>query len=91
MDYDIEYSEEKNQILKETRGISFEDIKSAIEQDKVLGNIKHYNQKKYPKQRILILKIKNYIYAVPYVIKNKKTIFLKTIYPNRKLNKKYGK
>ena len=46
--------------------------------------------KKYPNQKVLIVKIKNYVYAVPYVINRKKgVIFLKTVYPSRVLTKKY--
>jgi len=37
-----------------------------------------------------VVKIKNYVYAVPYVIdEKKKTIFLKTVYPSRVLTKKH--
>ena len=89
MDYVIEYSEEKNLILKETRGISFEDIIKEIEKGKILDDLQNKN---YPSQKILVIKLKNYIYAVPYVInKKRKTIFLKTIYPSRIFTKKYLK
>lgn len=89
MGYRIEYSEEKNQLLKETRGICFEDIVGAYEKRRVIDDIK---SKTHPNQRILIVKMKEYIYAVPYVVDGKKrTIFLKTIYPSRVLVKKYMK
>ncbi len=92
MKFKIEFSEEKNLILKETREISFDDVLNAIETGDVLDNIKHPNKKKYPKQKILVIKIKSYIYAVPYIIdKQKKSIFLKTVYPSRVLAKKYLK
>jgi len=86
----IEFNEEKNLLLKETRGICFQDVIKAIEKRNVLDNLEHKNKKKYPNQKILVIKIKNYAYAVPYVI-NKKTkkIFLKTVYPSRILTKKY--
>jgi len=88
----IEYNEEKNLLLKETRGICFQDIIKAIKKGNILDNLEHKNKKKYPKQKILVIKIKKYVYAVPYVI-NKKTnkIFLKTVYPSRTLTKKYLK
>jgi len=90
--FKIEFSEEKNLILKETRGINFNDVLVAIEKEGILNNIEHPNKKKYPKQKILVLKINNYIYAVPYIIdKTKKTIFLKTVYPSRILTKIYLK
>jgi len=88
----IEFSEEKNLLLQQTRGVGFDQVINAIKNNKILDNLKHKNKKKYPKQRILIIKIKNYIYAVPYVIdKRKKTIFLKTVYPSRVLTNKYLK
>ncbi len=92
MIFKIDFSEEKNLILKETRGVGFEDIIECIENKKILGDLKHHNAKRYPNQRILVVKIKEYVYAVPYAInKEKSTWFLKTLYPSRKLTKKYAK
>lgn len=89
--YIIEFSEEKNLLLKETREISFEDVIVAIEKKKILGDLNHSN-KKYAHQRILVIEIKEYVYAVPYVIdKKRKAIFLKTVYPSRVLTNKYMK
>lgn len=89
--YRIEFSEEKNLLLKETRGIGFEDIIVAIEGKKILGDLKHTN-KKYAHQRILAIQIEEYVYAMPYVIDHKrKVIFLKTLYPSRVLTDKYMK
>jgi len=89
--YRIEFAEEKNLLLKETRGVGLEDVVIAIEGEKILGDIKH-SSKKYPHQRILVIKIKEYVYAVPYVIdKKRKVIFLKTVYPSRVLTDKYMK
>ncbi|MBI2314726.1 toxin [Candidatus Daviesbacteria bacterium] len=87
----LEFSEEKNLLLKETRGLGFEDVVTVIEGKKILGDLKH-SSKKYPHQRILVIKIKEYVYAVPYVIdKKRKVIFLKTVYPSRVLTDKYVK
>ncbi|MBI4035746.1 toxin [Candidatus Daviesbacteria bacterium] len=89
--YRLEFSEEKNLLLKETRGVGLEDVVTAVEEKQILGDIQH-NSKKYPHQRILVIKIKDYIYAVPYVIdKKRKVIFLKTAYPSRVLTDKYLK
>ncbi|MDO8619676.1 MAG: toxin [Candidatus Daviesbacteria bacterium] len=89
--YIIEFSEEKNLLLKETREVGFEDVVVAIEKKQILGDLKHSN-KKYAHQKILIIKIKKYVYAVPYVIDQKrKAIFLKTAYPSRILTNKYMK
>ena len=88
----IRYSLEKNEILKSQRDISFEDIILALENGYLLDDMEHPNKEKYPNQNIFIIlvEIKNYVYLLPYVEDNK-TIFLKTIIPSRKMNKKYNK
>lgn len=74
------------------RGLGFEEVIEASSKNKILDDIEHKNPRKYPNQRLLILKINNYIYAVPYVIDEKKGVkFLKTIYPSRVFTKKYLK
>ncbi len=89
--YRIEFSEENNLLLLETRGLCFDDVLQAIEEEKILGDLKHGSQK-YSHQRILVIKIKEYVYAVPYVIDpKKKTVFLKTVYLSRVLTDKYMK
>ena len=86
----IEYNDEKNLVLKETRGVCFEDVIRAIEEGNLIDDLSHHDKVKYPDQRILVVKIKNYVYAVPYVFDEKRgVIFLKTVYPSRVLNEKY--
>lgn len=82
------WNSEKNILLKEERGISFEQVVLHIDNGDLIDVISHTNKNKYPHQKILIIKIKSYIYAVPFVEKNKER-FLKTIIPSRKLTKKY--
>lgn len=89
MAYDIKFSEEKNQLLQVTRGISFENIIDALEKGKLLADTSHHS-KKYPHQRIYVVEITKYAYAVPYVINHKKKeIFLKTIFASRVFTPKY--
>ena len=91
MVYQVRFNEEKNQLLKATRGVCFEDVLLAIKNKKMLANKKHPNSK-FNHQRVYIVMINNYVYAVPYVINDKKKeIFLKTIYPSRVLTKQYIK
>ncbi len=91
MAFSIKFNEEKNQLLKATRNISFEDILRYIKEKKILDNIAHPS-KKHPHQRLYVIQIKEYIYAVPYVYNiEKQEIFLKTIYPSRILMKLYKK
>jgi len=86
----INWSIEKNEILKNTRNISFEDIVIEIINDNIVDTVNHPNQEKYPNQKIFLISINEYIYVVPF-IENENEIFLKTIIPSRKQTKKYIK
>jgi hypothetical protein len=91
MAFNITYSEEKNLLLKATRGIGFEEILEAIRGGDLLADIAHPSRKRL-RQRLYVVKIGKYAYAVPYVINpQKNTIFLKTAYPSRVLTRKYIK
>lgn len=91
MAFQIRFNEEKNQLLKATREISFENILEAIKEEKVLAAIAHPNIK-HKHQRMYILAINDYAYVVPYVINDqKKEIFLKTLYASRVFTNKYLK
>lgn len=84
----IRWNQEKNQQLQNERGVSFEMVVEAIQQGNILDDIIHPNQTKYPNQRMLVVKINNYVCLVPYV-ENQSEIFLKTIIPSRKATKQY--
>ncbi len=84
----FDWSDEKNRKLKEKRDVSFEDVVNALNEKKVLHRGDHPNQKKYPGQKIVIVKIGDYAYIVPFIEDNEK-IFFKTIIPNRKATKRY--
>ena len=85
------WNKDKNILLKETRGISFEQIVIHIEMGNLIDIIRHPNQVKYVNQKILIVNIKNYIYIVPFVEgkENKNERFLKTIIKSRQFTKRY--
>lgn len=88
----FDYNIEKDKQLKELRGIGFKEIIKAVKNNQVIVDIEHFNKVKYPSQRILVVRVNDYAYAVPYVFDKKKRIkFLKTIYANRKLTAKYIK
>jgi len=84
----FEWNQEKNQILKTQRGITFEDVVTAIEEQRVLNCINHPNPKKYPHQKLLIIEIDGYAYLIPYV-EDERKIFFKTIIPSRKATQHY--
>jgi len=85
----IRWNNEKNEWLKANRKVSFEAVLLAVSNDGFIDDIQHPNEILYPNQRLLIVKIKDYVYAVPYV-ENEEEKFLKTIIPSRKLQKKYS-
>jgi uncharacterized DUF497 family protein len=74
---------EKKELLKRTRGISFED---AVQAD-IIDVVAHPKQ---PHQRILLVEYQDYVWAVPYV-ENDQEIFLKTIYRSRQFTRLYRK
>ncbi len=79
---------DKNEQLKEKRGVSFEQVSLLMERGDVLDVIEHPNQRRYPGQKIAIVEIDEYAYLVPY-IQESEQIFLKTIIPSRKATNKY--
>ncbi len=84
--YIFSWNEEKNRKLLKERGLCFEDVLFAD----VLDILKNPSDK-YKNQFIMLVKINDYVHIVPFVVdKDKKEIFLKTIYPSRKFNKKYN-
>ncbi len=84
----LAWSPEKNVVLRELRGIGFEDVETALENGGVLDDVPHPDQMAYPGQRILVVDIRGYVCLVPYV-RDGDTIFLKTVYPSRKAQRKY--
>lgn len=83
-----EWSKEKNEWLKKERNISFDDVIIAINEGNLITQTDHPNIKKYPGQKVYIIKINTYIYMVPFVEDTEK-IFLKTVIPSRKATKRY--
>ena len=84
----INWNTDKNEILKKSRNISFEDVVIEIISDNIIDTVKHPNPEKYPNQKMYIISIHDYIYVVPF-IESETEIFLKTIIPSRKETKKY--
>lgn len=81
----LRWSHEKNRLLKQTRGVSFEEIVRHIESDEILDVRKHPSER-YPHQRIFVIEHADYVYLVPFV-EDDEEIFLKTIIPSRKAKK----
>jgi hypothetical protein len=84
----ISYGAEKNELLKQSRGIGFEEIIATIENGKVLDVYDHPDQQNYLGQKIYVVEALDYVYLVPFV-RDEKGVFLKTIIPSRKAKKIY--
>jgi uncharacterized DUF497 family protein len=79
---------DKNERLKAGRGISFEEIVLAIEEDGLRDILVHPNQRRYPGQVVLVVTYRNYVFLVPS-IEEGTHYFLKTIIPSRKATRDY--
>jgi len=84
----LHWDNEKNEWLKEHRGVCFEQVVVILAKGEVLEIVENPNQKKYPDQKIALVTINDYVYLVPYV-EDDQGIFMKTIIPSRKATEKY--
>ena len=84
----MRWSAEKSLSLKAERGVSFEEVLSAISQGGLLSVMDHPNRAKYGHQTMLVVRIRDYAYLVPYV-ESENEIFLKSIMPSRKATRAF--
>ena len=82
----LNWSHEKNELLKAKRGISFEEIALLIESGHILGIEENPG---HPNQKIYIIEIEDYAYIVP-IVESQTEIFLKTAFPSRKYTRRCG-
>lgn len=82
------WDNKKNDLLKATRGVCFEQIVLLMERGDILETMEHPNQERYSGQKIAIVRIDDYAYLVPYIEKGEELV-LKTIIPSRKATDKY--
>lgn len=82
------WSSEKSLLLKTERGVSFEDVLVAISQGGLITIMDHPNRARYQGQKILVVRIRDYAYLVPY-IESENEIFLKSIIPSRKATRDF--
>ncbi len=88
MNRNFYWNEDKNDLLKKERGVSFDQIVTHIMLGDLLRVEEHPNQEKYPGQKYFIVRIDDYVYVVPFIEKDNDA-FLKTIYPSRKATRQY--
>ncbi len=82
------WDDTKNERLKAERGVSFEEVVTAIEQGFLIEVIENPNQGKYRHQQVFIVEIKQYAHLVPF-IESEQEVLLITIIPSRKATRKY--
>ena len=82
------WSVEKDLWLIANRGVSFQELLAAIEEGDLLAIEEHPNPASYPGQRVLVVKMNDYAYAVPFVEDGGRR-FLKTAFPSRMLTRRY--
>ncbi len=56
-----EFSAEKNSMLTEQRGISFEEIIYYISNGYLLDTVQHHNKERYKNQKFYVVDIEGYI------------------------------
>ncbi len=83
---ELRWSDDKNKKLFEERGITFEEIVSSLENGGLLADVDH---PKRTNQRILVVALGEYAYAVPYVQEKNDIVFLKTAYPSRLFTREF--
>ena len=84
----VRWSPEKSLSLKAERGVSFEEVLSAISQGGLLAVLDHPNRARYRRQKMLVVRIRDYAYLVPYV-ESEYAILLKSIIPSRKATRDF--
>jgi uncharacterized DUF497 family protein len=84
----FDWNMEKNEWLRNERGVTFEEIVYHITHGGLLDIIEHPNQNAYLGQWIFIVNVEGYACLVPFV-EAEETFFLKTIIPSRKMTRLY--
>jgi uncharacterized DUF497 family protein len=82
----IEWNKEKAEWLLSERGIDIKRIEHAIKSGDYTTAIVP-NQEDHPEQEMFLVELDDYIHCVPFV-KNGDTIFIKTVFRSRKLQKR---
>lgn len=84
----LRWSAVKNELLRAERGVAFEDVTVAIEGGGLLDILQHPNPAKYPRQKVMVVKVAGYAYLVPFV-EEADHFYLKTIIPSRKATRDF--
>ena len=83
----IRWNPEKDLWLQAHRGVSFRDIATCILSDDLIDMIENPSR---GGQEAFVIRLRDYIWVVPFVLEKDDSIFLKTAYPSRKMNARFG-
>ena len=84
----FDWNDAKSTVLKQERGVSFEDVVFHVAAGGLLDLLDHPNPEAYPGQRVMVVEIEGYAFVIPFVADGD-VWFLKTIIPSRKMTKQY--
>ena len=84
------WDSKKKEFLRKERGISFERVVVAIESRDILAVLEHPNPDAYPDQRLYVVEIDRYAWAIPYRDEGDNRVLI-TAYPSRKFTRRYLK
>ena len=85
---ELRWSSEKNERLKAERGVCFDDVAEELRAERVVDILEHSSRKD---QSLFLVRIRGYVYCVPFVREQGGSFFLKTVYPSRKFTARYGR
>ena len=84
------WSDDKNYLIRRQRMVAFEDIAIEIDQNNVVATIRDHNPERYPVQHLLLVMMREYLYAVPFYQIDDNTVRLVTAYPDGERMRDYG-
>jgi hypothetical protein len=85
---DIDWGEEKNEILKTRYGFGFQRAVDAVSEGAIIKVRDHPDGLRYGHQKQFLLWIDDYVWVVPFV-ETSQGVFLKTMFPSRKATKRF--
>ena len=83
----IVWDESKNELLKVSRGVSFEEVAQILQNHAEVDVVVNPTR---AGQLYYVVQLHDYIHLVPFLVNRDGQIVLKTIFPSRKFEKLYG-
>ena len=84
----FDWNDDKNRWLQVHRGMSFEQLRDALLAEGLLDILGPSDPARYPNQRRYVVFCEGYTWSVPAVVDGE-TVFFKTAYRDRRLDRRY--